>query len=480
MTVRMKSWALTGLILAGAGSAVAGFAACSDDNVAAPVDAGPDEYAAEAAVLDSGTVDAAVTLTIQEQVLAKSQSPLPPMPADPTNAYADNPAAAALGQMLYYDKSMAGPITVVPNDLGAAGDTGKVSCASCHVEPWGSDTRSYPNNFSLGTSWTTRNSPPIVNVGFYDWYYWDGRSDSLWQQALLAGENALQQASDRLRIAHVVYKKYKTEYEAIFSAAYGPLDARLDPANGAAFPPSGKPKASPASPDGAWEALAPADQDIITRVFVNWGKAIAAYERKMVSRNSAWDRFVAGQPTAISQAAVRGYKLFVGKGYCVNCHSGPLFSDSKLHNIGVPQKGPVADRGRYDTIVKAIANKFRGDGKWSDDPDAGAKKIATQPDYVPQDGGAPPDSDLGMFRTKHLRQIEHTAPYMHNGGYANLKEVMDLYNAGGGDSGVGTLDKAFQGHVPMSEADENDVIEFMKTLTGDPADPSLLKDTSKP
>ena len=480
MTGRVKSWALTGLILAAGGAAVAGFAACSDDPVATnPSDAGTDtavEAATDASPVDGGSL----TLTIQEQVLAKSQSPLPPIPADPTNAYADNPAAAALGQMFYYEKSIAGPISQVPNDLGALGDTGKVSCASCHVAPWGSDTRSFPNSYSLGTSWTTRNSPPIVNVGFYEWFYWDGRSDSLWQQALLAGENALQQASDRLRIAHMVYAKYKTEYEAIFSAAYGALDVRLDAANGAAFPPSGKPKATPASPDGVWEAILPADQDIITRVFVNWGKAIAAYERKMVSRNSPWDRFVGGEATAIPQAAIRGYKLFVGKGYCVNCHSGPLFSDSKIHNIGVPQKGGVADRGRYDNIVKAIANKFRGDGKWSDDPDAGGKKIATQPDYVPLDGGVAPASDLGMFRTKHLRQIANTGPYMHNGAYGSLKEVMDLYNAGGGDSGVGTLDKAFQGHVPMSEADELDVIEFMKTLTGDPADPSLIKDTSKP
>jgi cytochrome c peroxidase len=368
----------------------------------------------------------------------------------------------------------------VPNDLGVLSDTGKVSCASCHTPAaWGTDTRSFPSALSLGTSWTTRNSPPITNTVFYDWFYWDGRSDSLWQQALLAGENPLQQASDRLRITRVIYTKYKTEYEAVFSTAFGPLDSRFDPADANAFPAAGKPGVP------AYDALLPADQAIVTRAFVNWGKAIEAYERKLVSRNAPWDKFVAGDNTAISQNAIHGYKLFTGKGYCVNCHSGPLFSDSKLHNIGVPNHGGIVDKGRYDTIVKAIGNKFRADGTWSDDPDAGAQKLASQPEF---DGGIFPDgglnfslaADLGMFRTKHLRQIEHTAPYMHNGSLYSLEDVMELYRQGGGDSGIGTLDKAFQGHVPMTADETLDVIAFLKTLTGEPPPAALLGDTSKP
>jgi cytochrome c peroxidase len=437
---------------------------------AAPPDAGPDA--------DDGGGE--VTLTTQEMNAAKGQSPLPQMPPNPTNAYADDPAAAKLGQRFFFDKSIAAAITYVPNDLGALGDTGKVSCASCHVAPWGTDTRSYPNNLSLGVTWSTRNSPPIANVGFYEWFYWDGRSDSLWQQALLAGENALQQNSNRLLITHVIYKKYKADYEAVFGAKYGSLDSRFDPADPAAFPPSGKPKASATAPDGVWESIPAADQAIITRAFVNWGKAIEAYERLVVSRNSPWDKFVAGDKKAISQDAIRGYKLFVGKGYCLNCHSGPLFSDSKIHNIGVASKGGIIDRGRYDNIIKAIANKFRGDGAWSDDPVSGAAKIATQPDYVAPDGGVPPDSDLGMFRTKHLRQITETGPYMHNGSYPTLEDVLALYNAGGGDAGVGMLDKAFMGHVALSDEEEAQLLAFMKTLTGDLPDPALLQDTSAP
>ena len=430
---------------------------------------------------DAGTdaSDAGVTLTIQEQTVAKSQSPLPGVPADTTNAYADNAAAAALGQKFFFDKHIAGPILQTPNDLGALNATGKVSCASCHVAPWGTDTRSYPNNLSLGVQWTTRNSPPIANVAFYNWFYWDGRSDSLWQQALLAGENVLQQGSDRLRITHAIYTYYKADYEAVF----GPLDARfasVAPDGGSVWPPSGKPGVP------AYDGLTgPAttlntEQNIITQAFVNWGKAIAAYERLVVSRSAPWDKFVAGDNAAISQDAIRGYKLFVGKAYCINCHSGPLFSDSKIHNIGVPSPGGVVDHGRADNILKAIGNAFRGDLFWSDDKAAGATKIATQPDYsTPLDAGAPP-ADLGMFRTKHLRQIEHTGPYFHNGSSATLQDVMALYNAGGGDGGVGTLDMAFMNHVTLTQDEINQVIEFLKTLTGDQPDPKLLMDTSAP
>jgi cytochrome c peroxidase len=456
--------------------AVAAFMACSDDppsSNAIDVDSGSGSDAFTPDAPDTGS--AGWTLTIQEMQLAKSQSPLPAVPPSPGNKYADNPAAATLGQKFYFDKSIAGPILQAPNDLGALNEAGKVSCASCHMTPWGSDMRSFPNALSLGTSWTTRNSGPIVNVAFYTWFYWDGRTDSLWQQAAQAGENALQQNSDRLRIGHVVYTKYKAEYEAIF----GVLDSRFDPADLDAFPASGKPG------NPAYDALAAQDKTIITAVLVNWAKAIEAYERLLVSRDAPWDKFVAGDANAISQRAIHGYKLFTSKGYCVSCHSGPLFSDNGLHNIGVPNHGQIVDKGRYDTIVRALTNPFRADGIWSDDRDAGSQKLATQFDF---DAGLSPDggpnfslsSELGMFRTKHLRQIEHTGPYMHNGSLHSLEDVMALYRTGGGDSGIGTLDIAFAGHVAMTLEEEADVVEFMKTLTGAPVPEPLLLDTSKP
>lgn len=467
---------------AAAAIGLAAFVACSDDpagpGVAPPVDGGGDVADADAGVPGEG----GVSLTLQEQVQARLQSPLPALPKSPTNRWADDPRAATLGQMFFFDKAMAGPIAAAPNDLGDAGEAGKVSCASCHVAPWGSDTRSKPNKVSLGTSWTDRNTPPIVNAAFYEWFYWDGRVDSLWAQAALAGENAKQQGSDRLRIGRMIFQKYKAEYEAIF----GPLDTRFggtpssDGGNDA-FPLSGKPGVP------AYDTLPQGDKDIVTQVLVNWAKCIEAYERLLVSRNSPWDRFVAGDKAAISDSAIRGYKLFVGRAYCNNCHTGPLFSDSRSHNIGVPQPQgdphvPATDLGRFATLKTAAASAFRGDGRWSDDPDAGAAKIAKAPDFVAATGpdGSVPDSEKGLFRTKHLRQIAETGPYMHHGTLGTLDEVLALYNAGGGDSGIGTLDPAFRGHVPVSPADQADLLAFLQTLTGERPPEALLRDTSKP
>jgi cytochrome c peroxidase len=423
----------------------------------------------------SGGGGETVTLTPAERQTAKSQSPLPAVPPDPTNAYADDPAAAELGQKFYWDKNIAGPIVYTPNDFGAAGDTAKVSCADCHMPAWGSDTR--PNNaLSLGVNWSTRNTGPIVNIAFYEWFYWDGRSDSLWQQAVLAAENAGQQGSDRLRIGRVIWSLYKDDYEAVFGDEFGPLDARFDPAD-TTWPATGKPGVV------AYDGLDAADKDIITRVLVNWGKAIAAYERLLVSRNAPWDRFVAGDDDAISQDAIRGYKLFVGKAYCINCHSGPFFSDNKMHSIKVPNMGGITDNGLYDKLVTARKNVFLGNGVWSDDTAFGQAKLDSRPEFtvpVPPDPDVAPEETKGLFRTKHMRQITETGPWFHNGWASSLEEIMLLYNAGGGDNDAGVLDPAFTGHQPITEEEMAQVVEFMKTLTGEPPDAALLEDTSVP
>jgi cytochrome c peroxidase len=282
-----------------------------------------------------------------------------------------------------------------------------------------------------------------------------------------------------LRIGHNIYVKYKREYEAVFGAEFGPLDNRLDPTAGGSFPVFGKPGVS------AYDALPEADKTIITRVFVNWAKAIEAYERTLISRNAPWDRFVGGDDNAISAAAVRGYELFVGKAYCIDCHSGPLFSDSNPHNIGVPTKGGIADNGRADTIVLAIQNAFRGDGKWSDNTSAFADKYRKQVEFtVGVDANGQPKFDntknLGKFRTQSLRHLDQTGPYFHNGFAATLDEVLTLYNAGGGDGGVGTLDPAFNNHIKLTPLEQADLLSFLQTLTGDLPAATLLKDTSKP
>src|SRR3954471_2696352 len=120
----------------------------------------------------------------------KTLGPLGDVPPDPTNRYADDPAAAKLGQRLFFEKSYAHALTIADPALGAIGDTGKISCANCHdPAAYYTDTRSKPNSTSLGVSWTVRNTPTLVNSAFYRWGSWGGKDDSMWFQAANVHEN---------------------------------------------------------------------------------------------------------------------------------------------------------------------------------------------------------------------------------------------------------------------------------------------------
>ena len=408
--------------------------------------------------------------TDAERAKIAELSPLPSVPADSSNQYADDADAATLGQKFYYAK-IASAIKVeddASGGLGAVGDKDKYSCASCHEGDFFDDIRSKPGNVSLGIDWGTRNTPTVVNSAFYEWWYWEGRADTLWGQAVGAIQNPTQQAVSRLLLAHVVYDRYQADYEALFGA----LDPALDSAaaDAARFPASGGPKKLPADPDGDWEKMDPADQKITNRVLVNFGKAIAAYERLLVSRNAPFDDFVAGDAAAISESAKRGLKLFIGKAGCVECHATPLFSDNKFHNVGVAQTGdhvPATDNGRYDGIPKITGNKFNIDSDYSDDKTTGKLDGLTQS-----------DDQKGQFRTKHLRQIAKTGPYTHTGGYATLEAVVDLYNKGGEDSGfAGTKDTRIKA-LNLDAGEVADLVAFLETLTGEAIPAALAEDTS--
>jgi cytochrome c peroxidase len=434
---------------------------CSGSGETTPEpDAGPDP--------NDGFTDAEITEM-------KKLSPLPAVPSDPTNQYADDAAAAALGQMLFFDRSYSGALTVGDDGsnggLGAAGDTGRVSCQSCHEGGALDDQRSTPNNVSLGTDYGTRNALGIVNSAFYKWTNWGGRFDSQWSLPLAVAENAKIMKSTRLQVVHMLWDKYRTEYDAIFPV---PLDPALDPAapDASRFPPAGKPKAAAADPDGPWEAMAPGDRDIVNAIYVNYGKAIQAYQRLLVSRDAPFDRYVAGDNAAMADPAKRGLKLFLGKAGCVSCHSGPHFADDDFHALGVLQTGPnvpAADLGRYTDVAPLLASAFNTDGNFSDDTATG--KLA---------GLAQTDSQRGQFRTKSLRGVALSGPYMHSGQHATLEEVIAFYNDGGGDAGdAGAMKDPLMKPLDLTAAEQADLIEFMKTLTGDAIPAALVTDTSK-
>ena len=155
-------------------------------------------------------------------------------------------------------------------------------------------------------------------------------------------------------------------------------------------------------------------------------KAIAAFERTAVSTEAPFDRFIKGDKNAISASAKRGFALFEGKANCAACHQGHNFVDDGFHNIGVPDSN---DPGRY-TIVKVAVLK-------------------------------------GAFKTPTLRDITLTAPYMHNGAYNTLEEVVDHYNAGG--KATGNIDPNIK-PLNLSDQEKKDLVAFMRTLTGKPKD----------
>jgi len=412
--------------------------------------------------------------TSEEFDQIRKLGPLGEVPPSPTNRYADDPAAATFGHRLFFEKSYSHALTISDPALGVVGDKGKISCASCH-DPNGyySDTRSRPNATSLGVTWTFRNAPTLVNTAYYQWASWGGKEDTLWYQGANGCESAVNFGGNRLEYAHMVYRKYRADYEAIFPV---PLDPALDPAapDAARFPPQGKPKSSATAPDGPWEMMTANDRGIINQIMANAGKAIEAYERQLVSRNAPIDRYIAGDYTVLSPAAKRGLRLFIGKAACVDCHSGPAFADQDFHNTGVPEVGanlPRTDNGRFDDLPKTLANTFNTAGKYSDDPAAGMAKL----------GGLVVTDDLkGKFRTAMLRQVARTGPYMHTGSLETLEEVVQFYNWGGGESGFAGSKSPAMAPLLLTNGEQADLVEFLSSLTGEPPPADLGTDTAIP
>lgn len=393
-------------------------------------------------------------------------SPLPDPPKDTTNKYADDPDAAALGHRLFFEAGYSGPLLVdepaSAGALGRPGDTGRVSCASCHEGPWMIDLRSQPNNASLGADWIPRNANSIVNAVYYlPWIENDGISDSIWSDALVDPEFPLALNGTRTRIAHVIWDKHRAEYEKVF----GPLDPALDPKapDAARFPIDARPSAPW---QAEWDGMTAADQEYVTQIFVNFGKAIDAYLRLFISKDAPFDRYVAGDFDAISVPAKRGLKLFVGKAGCVECHDGPHFSDNEFHVNGLRPEGPhinPAETGRLAFIDRLLTLPWNSESKYSDDPAEGARRLAEIKD-LDEAGRA---ALTGVWRTKALRQAAETGPYMHTGQFKTLREVVVFYNEGGHPDGVVGVKSPLIVPLNLSDSEIDDIVAFLETLTGE-------------
>lgn len=283
---------------------------------------------------------------------------------------ADNPMTpekVALGRQLFFDERLS--------------VDGSRSCYSCHVCEKGL-TDGLPKAIGAANKQLPRSSPTLWNIGYHKEFYWDGRSPSLEKQALAAwtGGNMGAKADEIVTKLNAL-EGYKSQFQKVFQ--------------------------SDATPD-------------------NVVKAIAAFERTIISGNTAWDRWKAGDQQAISQSAWRGWNIFQSI-KCNNCHDGVLFTDQQYHNVGI--------------------------GMDQKEPDGGRANATKKPE------------DTGAFKTPTLRDISKSAPYFHDGSAKTLEEAVDIMLAGGKPNQY--LDKKnLEPHKLLPEQRE-DLLNFLRSLTVD-------------
>lgn len=278
----------------------------------------------------------------------------------------DNPPTKAkieLGKQLYFDKRLSADNTI--------------SCASCHdpKKGWSNDAAVATG---VGGKKGGRSAPTIINSAYANFHFWDGRAASLEDQALGPIQNPIEM---KMPLDDVVAKLNKIPgYKKQFQEVFG----------------------TDVTEDGI-------------------AKAIAAYERTVLSGDAPYDRFKAGDKDALSESAQRGMKLFFGDALCSACHVGPNFTDQAFHNVGI--------------------------GMDKENPDIGRNKISGL-------GG-----DTGSFKTPTLREIARTAPYMHDGSLKTLEEVVEHYDKGGIDNPYLSED-IFE--LDLTEQQKKDLVTFLK------------------
>lgn len=404
--LRRILFSLSGLVL------VLSFAACGGGR--GSLGAEPFDRTAES---DGGCEsDPRTVWSERERALLHSLSlaSLPPVPDDPSNRYADDPTAARLGQLLFFDPGL------------SADD--RISCATCHEpERFFTDGR----RVSVGLGRTNRNAPTVVGAAYSSWLFWDGRRDSLWAQALAPLESAAEMGSTRVEVVRHAATSAATR--ALWARTFGrppPFENRTR------FPERAGPFGDREA-RAAWARMRAADRAGVDRAFANVGKAIAAYERLLRPGETRFDRFVnrvtadpctgADAPTTddafLSETERRGLRLFLDeeRTLCLRCHNGPLLSNQSFHHVATDMgAGGRGEFGRFLGIQAVLVDPFNCLGPFSDADasDCAALRFLNRDHVV---------AETGKFKTPTLRGLPQTAPYMHDGRFATLDEVIEHY-----------------------------------------------------
>jgi cytochrome c peroxidase len=408
--------------------------------------------------------EAEVHPDLPEDILAAllelSPKELPTPAPDATNAYADDPDAAALGHKLFFDKRFSGPLLDEDNDgapgtLGMVGDTGRVSCESCHNALSGFlDARSPRSQISLAAGWTRRRTPSILDVGHAKVLMWDGRRDTLYNQVFGVIESPLEFNSSRLFVAQQIARLYKKEYEAVFGDLPKGLDdyEPMDAADAGCDTLPEDPVVERCEKEGH-------DDPAVIEVLVNMGKAIGAYERLLACGPSRFDAWMHGEFDALTQEEQTGATLFVSAG-CSSCHSGPYFSDQKFYNVGSANLqnnfiAPYDDPGAAEGLAAALDDPLNARGEYSDGDDG-------RLDDIPKDTS----KLLGAFRTPMLRCVSRRPSFMHAAQKRSLEDAVNFFDRGGDNIGYqGEKDAAI---VPLELGDEGraQITAFLRALDG--------------
>lgn len=326
----------------------------------------------QSALTQQDNVDQARKIILNVDTLdqmKKLPGDLGPLPAVPIPA--DNPQTPAkveLGKMLFFDKRLS---------LDKS-----MSCATCH-DPSKGFSDGLPRSIGFGGKELGRHSPTAINVAYNTAQFWDGRAATMEEQA----QGPIQAAGEMNLTKEELIKRLKAipEYKNKFQVVFGEEPSLL-----------------------------------------GVGKAIAAFERTIITQDAPFDKYMRGDKKALTLQEKKGLVLFVGKAACSQCHNGPNFTDNQFHSIGAPQAGPLAeDTGRY--------------------------------------GVTRDDNDREAFKTPTLRNIAQTAPYMHVGGFKTLEEVVDFYNKGGG---IAKHKSPKILRLNLTGQEKRDLVAFLKSLTG--------------
>jgi len=333
------------------------------------------------------------------------------LPVDQTQAVIppDNPQTPekiALGQKLFFD--------------GRLSADGTVACASCH-NPERAFTDGKPTSIGVHGRLGQRNAPTILNALYNKTQFWDGRAQTLEDQAALPIVNSIEMGQPNLKAA-VARIAAVGEYERAFSQVFG------------------RPTSGP---------------DIL--------RAIASYERSLVSFNSPFDHFVAGDKNAIDGAAMRGWDLFNTRARCNKCHAltetkqdVTLFTDNDFHNIGIGiiRHNVVALARQAERLVNSADPAAIDQAALQTDMSALGRFLITKK-----------ESDIASFKTPGLRNVLVTGPYFHDGSQETLWDVIDHYNKGAGLQNP-YLDEDIQ-PLALKENEIDDLVAFLASLTSD-------------